>query len=171
MGSCLSCRLLRCKSSSSSSISIPPKTIRLVHLSGYVEDLEPPVTVSQVISMSPKHFVCTAAQLLTTGSIPLKLDDQLQSGTIYFVIPQSIFESDTSPMDFASLVKKLTAKAKSVDPKSTRVSPTVSFKMMASPSASVVKPSWKPILDSIREISFSFRSESDLPEKYSFTAS
>ncbi|GKV00332.1 hypothetical protein SLEP1_g13039 [Rubroshorea leprosula] len=161
MGSCFSCR---CRSSS------VLKTIRLVHLNGYVEDFEPPISVGQVISMSPKHFVCTAAQLLSTASLPLKPDDQLQPGSIYFLLPHSAFHADASPTDFASLVKRLTAKAKSVDPTSTSISTPGSLMEFPEERArSVGRRSWKPILDTIKEMSFTRRSDSDLREMYSIT--
>ncbi|OMO59348.1 hypothetical protein COLO4_34244 [Corchorus olitorius] len=162
MGSCLSCR--SCKSSSST--CTPFDAIRLVHLDGYVEDLNHPISVSEVMGEPPKQFLCTAAQLVSTcaGSKPLNPETQLQRGHIYFVLPLSTLQDYVSPLDMASLVKRLTATAKSVSPK-----------IIASSSRIKEMPcrarrrSWKPILETIREISFTRRSESDLREIHCIT--
>ncbi|EEF44118.1 uncharacterized protein LOC8258046 [Ricinus communis] len=173
MGSCLSCR------------SSPKlKSIRVVHLNGYVEYFEYPVLVSQITDKSCKHFVSTAAQLLSTASKSLKPDAQLQQGQIYFLLPYSTLQAEVSPLDFAALVKRLTSVAKKSDhcrkannTKSSRTVPTSTspiispgrFVQPVQPSGmafrgkrcSVEKP-WKPILDTIREKSFNRRSESDV---------
>ncbi|KAK2969252.1 hypothetical protein RJ640_003488 [Escallonia rubra] len=125
MGGCFSCR--------------SPATFintRVVHLNGFVEDYEGPVTVSQVTGKPPKHFVCTQAQLLSTGLKPLKPDTQLEAGKIYFLLPYSAFRAEVSPMDLASMARKLTNKAKSarLDAKSVRT------RLLASPNGS--SPAW-----------------------------
>ncbi|KAJ4834893.1 hypothetical protein Tsubulata_038792 [Turnera subulata] len=169
MGSCFSCR------------SSPKlQNIRVVHLSGYVEDYAYPVSVSQVITGTgkpSKHFVCTAAQLLSAGSKPLQLETQLEAGRIYFLLPSSALEDDISPSDFSAVVKKLTAIAKSTRcsraNSSSRTSPLL-LSQHGSPSPTRNSPSrspgrpcggrtWKPLLDPIREKSFN-RSESGLQE-------
>ncbi|OMO62052.1 hypothetical protein CCACVL1_23052 [Corchorus capsularis] len=158
MGCCLSCR---------SSCSTPFDTIRLVHLDGYVEDLNHPISVSEVIGEPPKQFLCTAAQLVSTcaGSKPLNPETQLQRGHIYFVLPLSTTLQDyVSPLDMASLVKRLTATAKSVSPKI--ISSSSRIKEMPCRAR---RRSWKPILETIREISFTRRSESDLREIHCIT--
>ncbi|KAK7329180.1 hypothetical protein VNO77_23330 [Canavalia gladiata] len=165
--------------------------VRLVHLSGYVEDFEEPISVSQVTGNPSKHFVCTSVQLLSSCSKPLKGDAQLQPGTVYFMLPYSILQSDVSPVDLASLAKRLTSIAKTSkceDKKcSQNGSPLLSqyelSTVWSSPSRSPgrlgmveqigmpyggrspcrVQP-WKPILDTIKEKSFNRRSESDLQE-------
>lgn len=164
--------------------------VRLVHLSGYVEDFEQPISVNQVIGNSPKHFVCTSIQLLSSCSKPLNEDTQLQAGNVYFMLPYSILQGDASPVDLASLAKRLTAIAKtrcSDNKKSLKGGPLSSQNELctiwSSPSTSPgrvgvaeqiglayggrspcrVQP-WKPILDTIREKSFNRRSESDLQE-------
>ncbi|MED6132821.1 hypothetical protein PIB30_022464 [Stylosanthes scabra] len=87
-------------------------SVRLVHLSGYVEDFEEPISVSQVTGNPPKHFVCTSIQLLSSSSKPLKGDTQLQPGHVYFILPYSILQSEASPVDFATLAKRLNSIAK-----------------------------------------------------------
>ena len=182
MGSCLSC-------GSSSTF----KNVRVVHLNGYVESFEEPISVSQVIGTPPKHFVCTSAQLLSpSASKPLKADTQLQPGLVYFLLPYSILQADVSPLDLASLAKKLTSIAKTSrcgdNIKNLRKACPFSSShdelgsVWNSPSRSpgrfavadqqgamgfgVRSPCrvrpWKPILDTIREKSFNRRSESDI---------
>ncbi|KAG6644118.1 hypothetical protein CIPAW_08G033400 [Carya illinoinensis] len=171
--------------------------IRVVHLNGYVENFEHPVSVSQVTGKPAKHFVCTPSQLLstrttTTGSKLLKPDAQLELGQIYLMLPFSALQAEISPMDLACVVKKLTAVAKTsrCEAKSPRDSPLASpygsTPVLNSPSRSphrFVEPeaamtpsdtqrssrarSWKPILNTIREKSFNRGSESDLQEKHS----
>jgi hypothetical protein len=177
MGACFSRR----------SSSPAAKSIRLVHMNGYVEDFEHPVSVSQATGKPAKHFVCTPAQLLCSGAEPLNPDTQLEAGKMYFLLPFSILQADVSPMDLVSLVRKLTAVAKASrrDAKSTLWSQYGSSPGFSSPGTSpsrFMEPegkmmmeygatrscrarSWRPILDTIKERSFNRRSESDLQEK------
>ncbi|PNY12156.1 hypothetical protein L195_g008780 [Trifolium pratense] len=181
-----------CFSSRSSSTS---KKIRLVHLSGYVEDFEQPISVNQVITSRnpPTHFVCTSLQLLSSCSKPLKGDAQLQPGNVYFMLPYSILQADVSPVDLASLAKRLTAKAKTsrLDDKKSLKATRVDLinnqglsNVWSSPSRSPGRVAvaeqfamtyggrsstsrarlWRPLLDTIREKSFNRSSESDLRE-------
>ncbi|KAK3221352.1 hypothetical protein Dsin_008377 [Dipteronia sinensis] len=172
-----------CSRTSSSKSTI--KNIRVVHLNGHVEDFMFPVSVSQVTGRSQKHFLCTAAQLLVIGSKPLKPDTLLEPGHIYFLLPSSALQADVSPLDLASLVKRLTAKAKSSKSQqgSCSTSPlwsqyrTSSSSIWNSPDTSPemetgvnglsrTRRPWRPILDTIREMSFNRRSESDLQEAH-----
>ncbi|KAG4990637.1 hypothetical protein AAZX31_09G056500 [Glycine max] len=174
----------------SSKPSFTINNVRLVHLSGYVEDFENPISVSQVTGTPPKHFVCTSVQLLSSCSKPLNGDTQLQPGNVYFMLPYSILQADVSPVDLASLAKRLTAIAKTRSRRlegkksSSLKDGSFSSNVWSSPSRSPgrlggvveqigmpyggpspcrVRP-WKPILDTIREKSFNRRSESDLQE-------
>ncbi|KAK7291870.1 hypothetical protein RIF29_07367 [Crotalaria pallida] len=158
MGACLSC-----------STSSKFNNIRVVHINGYVEDFEQPISVGQVIGYPAKHFVCTSIQLLSSSSKPLVRDTLLQPGQLYFMLPYSILESDVSPVDLALLAKRLTTIAKTRD-KSFKASSSpcrvgVNKMMMMNGERSPcrVQP-WKPILESIKERSFNMRSESDLQD-------
>ncbi|KAK7413037.1 hypothetical protein VNO78_04872 [Psophocarpus tetragonolobus] len=167
--------------------------VRLVHLSGYVEDFDQPISVSQVTGTPAKHFVCTSLQLLSSCSKPLNGETQLQPGNVYFMLPFSILQADVSPADLASLAKKLTAIAKTsrCEGKKNSLKDGVLSSQQGlnnvwgSPSRSPgrlglveqtsmpyggrspcrIRP-WKPILDTIREKSFNRRSESDLQEHH-----
>lgn len=175
MGGCFSCG-----SSSSSSF----KNVRVVHLNGHVENYEETITVRQVITgMSntntdtnttnpPKHFVCTALHLLSpSSSKPFMNEDTfLQPGLVYFMLPYSILQADVSPVDLASLAKRLSALAKAktkpctVDNKSSLGERREQFSVAYGGKRPCRVRPWKPILDTIREKSFNRRSESDLQE-------
>uniref|UniRef100_A0A2P2LYK9 Uncharacterized protein MANES_06G020600 n=1 Tax=Rhizophora mucronata TaxID=61149 RepID=A0A2P2LYK9_RHIMU len=173
MGACFSCR---------SSPEEFKNIIRVVHLDGYVEDFEYPVSVREVTGKSQKRYVCTGAELLSLGPKPLKPDAQLERGRIYFLLPRSTLEGDTSPMEFAPMVRRLTSIAKSshFQAKSPGTGSPLSTHQCLSPlSASCPNQfmetagaspmtyggrSWKPVLDTIRERSFNRRSESEMLE-------
>lgn len=155
----------------------------MVHLNGYVEEFDPPTTVGQVTGKPALHFVCTAAQLLSVGSKPLKPEAQLEAGHVYFLLPISAFHSDASPVDMAGMVGKLTAIARTTPftgkssgsktaPPPPSSSPAGSQFMGVELMADGMKGSskgrtWKPILATIRERSFNRRSESDLQKECS----
>lgn len=180
--------IMGCNFSSGSPSVCNNKSIRLVHLNGHIEEFDYPVTVCEVTTISPKHFVCTPAQLLSNISKPLMPNTPLKPGQIYFLLPFSVFQSAVSPEDFKPVVKKLVNIARSKRFKT-------ESKSKSSPSRSPVSRhcqlpaeknvteeqgivglaglmqkstksrSWKPILATIRERSFNRRSESELQEK------
>ncbi|KVI01433.1 uncharacterized protein LOC112500941 [Cynara cardunculus var. scolymus] len=159
MGACCSCR---------TSTKRTLKTIRVVHLDGVLEVYESPTTVNQVISNLPKHFMSTPVQLIQNVLVPLKLDTQLEPGRIYFVLPFSILRFNEAPGDLINLAKKLTNVAKTHRPRpkpkpapSTQISLGCSNGEKNNMRNSTKSLSWKPILATIREISFN-RRESDL---------
>ncbi|CAI9760938.1 unnamed protein product [Fraxinus pennsylvanica] len=170
------------------------KSIRVVHFNGFVEDLEYPVTVSEVTGKPTKQFLFTHAQILS-GSVPLKPETILEPGRIYFMLPYSLLQSNVSPVELAPIARKLAALAQKCPPSKTGSggqsfsssrqgaspvwsSPASSPNRFSSPRAGVELEndqasyamqksparSWKPILATIREISFNRRSESDLQE-------
>lgn len=169
MGCCVS---LRSSSSSSSSAAAATKikNVRVVHLNGCVEEFDYPVSVSQVTGRPPKHFIFTASQLLSAGLQPLKPDTLLERGNVYFLLPSSSFDyADVSPLTLAATVKKLTEKAKSGNsvamPSPPRNSPARSPSRTVNDVESLPqKRSWRPILHTIREISFNRSSVSDIPD-------
>ncbi|ONK79423.1 uncharacterized protein A4U43_C01F6220 [Asparagus officinalis] len=102
-----------CFLSCSCNTSQPFNCARVIQINGYIEDFTCPVTVSEVTGKpANKHVLFTSAQLLSFLTRPLRPEDSLESGRIYFLLPYSVFQSDTSPLDLASLVIRLTAVAK-----------------------------------------------------------
>ncbi|PIN11913.1 hypothetical protein CDL12_15480 [Handroanthus impetiginosus] len=168
------------------------KTIRIIHLNGYIEELGYPVTVAEVTGKPPKHFLFTHIHLLSNCSLkPLKLDALLEAGRVYFMLPCSLLNSNASPADLAPIARKLASIAQNSRSKtksgkqnlrsSSGGNSPVARSPLASPNRffsdkngndaapletekSSKSRFWKPVLSTIREISFNRRSESDLQE-------
>ncbi|KAJ3696264.1 hypothetical protein LUZ60_001641 [Juncus effusus] len=91
--------------------------VRVIHINGYVEDFEAPVKVSHVTGIKPgRYMLCSSAHLLTSGRIPFRPNDPLEPGRIYFLLPNTIFQSESSPVDLACLMNRLTTLAKKSGP-------------------------------------------------------
>lgn len=86
--------------------------VRVVHINGYVENYPGPVTVSEVTGKHPKLACFSPSQLLSFAPRPLAPDVSLELGSLYFLLPHTVFRSDTSPVDLAKLVTRLTAVAR-----------------------------------------------------------
>ncbi|KAG6469210.1 uncharacterized protein LOC122034104 [Zingiber officinale] len=129
--------------------------VRVIHMNGYFEDYEPPVTVGEVTGKPPAHVLLSSAHLLAFGSNPLRPDDRLESGRLYFLIPHSIFQSETSPLDLASLMTRLSGAARrggaGAAPPS---SPRRSEGQWCRERQMTARGTWKPELDPIEERSF-----------------
>lgn len=161
--------------------------IRLVHLNGWTEEFEDAMTVAQVTGGDKQqHFVFAQAQLATLlNSKPKPLDSatQLQKGSIYFLLPLSIFNTEMSPIDLATISKRLTLAAAAhkpsrIDNKKKKKKKQSKLEIRNRYADRYVPPrinealgdvdvnndkqntSWKPILESITERSFT-RAESD----------
>ncbi|TVU07730.1 hypothetical protein EJB05_41099, partial [Eragrostis curvula] len=106
--------------------ALPPFSgVRVIHTNGYVEDFPGPgvVTVAHVTGKeassagdgspaAPRYVLCSSAHLLQPGRGPFRPDDQLQPGTVYFLLPQSVFQAESSAVDLACLMNRLTALAR-----------------------------------------------------------
>lgn len=115
-----------CAFSSSGPGALPPFSgVRVIHTNGYVEDFPGPgvVTVAHVTSKqqqttsaasaTPARYVlCSSAHLLQPGRGPFRPDDALQPGTVYFLLPRTVFQSESSAVDLACLMNRLTALAR-----------------------------------------------------------
>lgn len=142
---------------SRSSPTEPLDCVRVIHVNGFVEDYAAPVTVSDVVGKPSKHVLCSSAHLLSAGSPLLRPEDSLEPGRIYFLLPHSVFHSaESSPIDLASLVSRLTAAAKRAGPagEPTAVSAAAEGKTAQEQAESQGKVMWKPVLETIRELSF-----------------
>ncbi|KAL5699497.1 hypothetical protein ACHQM5_030390 [Ranunculus cassubicifolius] len=141
MGGCFSCK---------SPCSFD--AIRVVHLSGYLEDFNPLTTAKEVLNDRPKHFLCTMSHLVH-GSRPIRPEVQLETGQVYFLLPYSVLASDTSPVELVALASRLLAIAKKTESCKVEKRECVfgarsnkDMYLRASPA-----PTWKPILESIVE--------------------
>ena len=94
--------------------------VRVIHTNGYVEDFPAgedgaPVTVARATASSPsscRYVLCSSAHLLQPGRALFRPDDALQPGTVYFLLPHSIFQAESSAVDLACLMNRLTALAR-----------------------------------------------------------
>ncbi|KAM0021289.1 hypothetical protein Hdeb2414_s0024g00649261 [Helianthus debilis subsp. tardiflorus] len=144
-----------------------PRRTRVVHLDGSLVDYQDPTTVDQVLRNFPNHFLCTPVQIIQAGLVPLRLDHQLRSGKLYFMLPDSTLKFNASPVDLASLTKKLmniaktsrsnSAKSVPTSPSASPLcnpqprSPSHSFGRGCGEDSMVKSLRWKPILDAITE--------------------
>ncbi|CAA6672160.1 unnamed protein product [Spirodela intermedia] len=86
--------------------------VRVVHISGYVQDFSGPVTVREVIGKRSKLVCFSPSQLLSQSARPHGLDEQLEPGKLYFLLPHTVFHSGASAIDLATLATRLTAVAR-----------------------------------------------------------
>ncbi|KAJ4962870.1 hypothetical protein NE237_022809 [Protea cynaroides] len=178
MGGCLSCR----------SVPASLDVIRVVHLSGLVEDYDHPVTAGEITGKPPKYFLCASTEYSFSSSLAFQPDIQLQRGQIYFLLPLSSLQWEASDIDFACLATRLTKLAKRSGSPNSRHSQSnpVLGRSRSAPERvlstseedtsvgqnsvvtldrekmSVRAGTWKPFLATINEKSFGRRSESDL---------
>ena len=162
-----------------SSASLRPCAgVRVIHTNGYVEDFLGPgvVTVAHVTgchggkdpagaASPPRYLLCSAAHLLQPGQGPFRPDDPLQPGTVYFLLPHSVLQSESSAVDLACLMNRLTALArKGAATAAPAPSPAEALFAAAAaatpprapkekePAASPARPApWRPRLDRIDE--------------------
>ncbi|RLN12642.1 hypothetical protein C2845_PM09G23120 [Panicum miliaceum] len=169
-----------CGFSSPASASLRPCAgVRVIHTNGYVEDFLGPgvVTVAHVTgcyggasagkdpgppSSPPRYVLCSSAHLLQPGRGPFRPDDPLQPGTVYFLLPQSVFQSESSAVDLACLMNRLTALARkggaTAAPAPNRVEALFAAaappRAAKEPAAAPGRPApwtWRPRLDRIDE--------------------
>ncbi|KAG0461691.1 hypothetical protein HPP92_021988 [Vanilla planifolia] len=149
-----------CLPAASGRRSAPSNVIRVVDLHGHVEFFYPPTTVEHAIGKSPRDIaVWTAARLISSLRIPLRPDDELLPGVLYFVLPHAaVSQADSSLACLASLIRRLTAIANRSKPDRVPkwVAAVAAVASEAEPAGSVVasaRPhSWRPRLDTIEEL-------------------
>ncbi|KAL6603253.1 hypothetical protein ACP70R_043614 [Stipagrostis hirtigluma subsp. patula] len=90
--------------------------VRVIHASGRVEEFHGPgvVTVAHVTGGKDGggHVLCSSAHLVQPGRAPFRPGDPLQPGAVYFLLPRSAFRSESSAVDLACLMNRLTALAR-----------------------------------------------------------
>ncbi|KAK1421665.1 hypothetical protein QVD17_24170 [Tagetes erecta] len=100
MGCCLSSRDGSVSSSSSSSALV-------VSATGDLRPFSTPVLVSDILQMDPSFFICNSDTLCYDEYIkPMELDDELDGGQIYFVLPVSKLRNRLSASEMAALAVK-----------------------------------------------------------------
>ncbi|KAL6603254.1 hypothetical protein ACP70R_043615 [Stipagrostis hirtigluma subsp. patula] len=147
----------------------PCAGVRVIHTNGYVEDFHGPgvVTVAHVTGGKnggggggPRYVLCSNAHLLQPGRGPFRPDDALQPGTVYFLLPQSVFQNESSAVDLACTMNRLTALARKgaappgPNPLDALLAPRCPKEQQQPPAAAApakAKAPWRPCLDRIDE--------------------
>ncbi|XP_030464411.1 uncharacterized protein LOC115683903 [Syzygium oleosum] len=131
--------------------------IRIVHLSGYVEEITRPITAGEVLKAHPNHVLSKpCAQGVVRRILILSPDSELKRGSIYFLIPAS-----SLPQDKKRVSSKTKAPRKKSHPHGEDVPDcdhhlAISKKKSSSSSRrerrhSRTDSAWKPHLESIHE--------------------
>ncbi|XP_020578676.1 uncharacterized protein LOC110023542 [Phalaenopsis equestris] len=139
--------------------SEPYNGVRVMHINGHVEGFDPPITASEVTGKPPYRLLFTPIQLLAGVAKPLCGDEQLEPGRFYFLLPHSALQA--GPVDLVALANGLTAKARrsaNCRPDKGNRRPVLETDSEESPvgvgsKARRGKP-WRPVLSTIRELSF-----------------
>ncbi|KAJ9145706.1 hypothetical protein P3X46_028055 [Hevea brasiliensis] len=64
--------------------------IRVVHLSGYVEEITHPITAGEILKANPNHLLSKpSSQGVVRRILILSPESELKRGSIYFLIPSS----------------------------------------------------------------------------------
>ncbi|KAG0470415.1 hypothetical protein HPP92_016517 [Vanilla planifolia] len=140
--------------------SEPACGVRVITINGHVEHFQPPITAGEVSGKPPRHVLCSAGHLLSAGTGPLRPEDRLEPGRLYFLLPASVLQA--GPLELAGLATRLTtlarsassvrAKAISVD----LVGPEGSDTTADGKGNQRPRPgTWQPVLSTVREVSLS----------------
>ncbi|KAE9606035.1 hypothetical protein Lal_00025333 [Lupinus albus] len=87
--------------------------IRIVHLSGYVEEITRPITAGEVLHANPNHVLSKpSSQGVVRRILILSPETELKRGSIYFLIPFSSLpaENKKKKYDHSDLNKKRSSK-------------------------------------------------------------
>ncbi|OAY58925.1 uncharacterized protein LOC110609659 [Manihot esculenta] len=69
--------------------------IRIVHLSGYVEEITHPTTAGEILKANPNHVLTKpSSQGVVRKILILSPESELKRGSIYFLIPASSLPSE-----------------------------------------------------------------------------
>uniref|UniRef100_J3L5E6 Uncharacterized protein n=1 Tax=Oryza brachyantha TaxID=4533 RepID=J3L5E6_ORYBR len=85
--------------------------VRIVHLSGHVDEFSCPITAGAVLAAHPNHTLTTAWSSAGVGCPTKKLvivspDSELKRGRIYFLIPSATLPADRRKKNRPSSSKK-----------------------------------------------------------------
>ncbi|XVE82701.1 hypothetical protein DITRI_Ditri16bG0027000 [Diplodiscus trichospermus] len=80
---------------------------KVVHIDGRVQELRQPIQAKSIISQNPNCFLCSSESMSIGTCVPQVPDDEeLQPGTIYFLLPLSQSHKPLSLPDLCSLAIK-----------------------------------------------------------------
>lgn len=72
---------------------VSPDVIRVVHLSGQVDEFPAPVIAKRVLQNHPRHFICNSRDLYEASCPPLQPEEELRLGELYFLLPLLALQS------------------------------------------------------------------------------
>ncbi|KAI0518861.1 hypothetical protein KFK09_006298 [Dendrobium nobile] len=140
--------------------SVPFSGVRVITINGHLELFESPVTAGEVTGKPSHHVLCSAAHLLTTGARSLRPEDRLESGRLYFLLPQSVLQA--GPLDLAALATRLTNLARTAPVIKAKVESAATGPGSVAAGVNQGKAQerprphmWRPVLSTVREISLS----------------
>ncbi|KAG0470339.1 hypothetical protein HPP92_016404 [Vanilla planifolia] len=148
LGCCFSCEQ-----------SEPFSGVRVMHIDGHVEGFEAPITASEVTGKPTYQLLFSPVQLLSGSAKPLQPDDLLEPGRMYFLLPDSVLQAGGGDVAVlaAQLKGRVRRSAKTEPAKGTRsavVETTDRVDKMESGPRLCRDSRWRPVLDTIRELSF-----------------
>lgn len=139
--------------------SEPFNGVRVMHINGHVEGFDPPITACEVTGKPPHQLLFSPITLLAGIAKPLPGDEPLEPGRFYFLLPHSVLQA--GPVDLAALAHRLTAKARRLGnstPEKGRRPAVVQTGGGGGPLKGASRPQrvkpWRPVLSTIRELSF-----------------
>ncbi|GMN37471.1 hypothetical protein TIFTF001_006840 [Ficus carica] len=84
-----------------------PCTVQIIHFEGKLQEYEHPVKAAQVLSQKQGCFLCSSESMFIDAHVPqLPLNEELQLGQIYFLLPLSQAKTPLSLQDLCALAIK-----------------------------------------------------------------
>ncbi|KAK1362193.1 putative Poly polymerase 1 [Heracleum sosnowskyi] len=109
-------------------------TANIITITGEFRQFVTPISVSlvleQIESSASESFICNSDNLYYDENIPaLKSDEELRSGEIYFVLPNSKLQYPLTASEMAALAIKASAALSSNKTRRSRISPVLSIQV------------------------------------------
>ncbi|KAM7252274.1 hypothetical protein ACFE04_024157 [Oxalis oulophora] len=87
-----------------------PKVGKIIHYDGRLQEFHRPIKAGHVLSLHANCFLCSIESMDIDSHVPhVPIDEDLQLGQIYFLMPQSIHQSPLSLHQLCSLAVKAAA--------------------------------------------------------------
>lgn len=84
-----------------------PSTAKVIHLDGRLQEFMESIKASHILSQNPNFFLCSLESMYVDSHAPhVPIDEELQLGQIYFLIPTSKSHVPLSLQDLCSLAIK-----------------------------------------------------------------
>ena len=87
-----------------------PSTTKVIHENGRVQEFKNSIKASYILSRNPNYFLCSSESMYIGSYAPqVPVDDNLQLGQIYFLMPSSKSQVPISLKDLCSMAVKASA--------------------------------------------------------------